>query len=583
MNALSIFLLGTLLLAGCKEGVNPGPVSEDPVVSEDPSGSAEPSLSDDPIASEDPSQEKILPEILTFSLAEYPDADVTISEDYTITVQVPKGASRSALTAVFTMPEGVTSRPESGTVMNFTSAQKIFLSAPDNTARKYVVTVVDEPYHGTALHQVILPQTLSHVYVRGKEVHLKVPYGTDLSSVEIQSVMSDGATGSPAVADAREPFTYTVTAEDGVSKAEYTISVDVLPQDRGVRGVYLPDPAHTSSFITPENVRESIALMKELRFNCLFVCAWARSKAAWDSKVLLDNSTYTTEREGNLYANYSGDDALADIITEAHKQGIKVILWFEYGFMHNAGGVNWNNPVLAKHPGWIGRGKDGEVASYNGTDFYYNAYDPEVRQFMLDLMAEALRKYPDVDGIQGDDRLPAMPRESGYNEATVALYCAQTGKPKPTDDRDASWSRWRLDILNGFASDMAKLARSKGKIISFAPNKYPWCESVLMQEWPVWVKAGDVDILNVQLYITGRYESDLADTVPYAAGTAFSPSMILKNGSAIMQPQMIADEFYANREEGTACETQFWFDGLKEKAVADTFRKIYSADAIWPL
>ena len=58
--------------------------------------------------------------------------------------------------------------------------------------------------------------------------------------------------------------------------------------------------------------------------------------------------------------------------------------------------------------------------------------------------------------------------------------------------------------------------------------------------------------------------------------------MILKNGSAILDSWLIAEEFYANRAAGTACETQFWFDGLKESAVQDTFRRLYPEDVIWP-
>ena len=568
-------LLCTLLLAGCSGQPSPQPEPSQEPLSGDP-------VSPDPV-SEDPSEDPVPLQILAFQIQEYPDAKVTIDEiQSSIAVLVPRGASRSALTVQFTLPEGVTARPPSGTVLDLTQEQKIFLAAPDGTARKYVITAQEAPNSATALYQLICDDTYTRVYVRGNTVQMTLPYGTDLSALHFSAEMSPGATGSPAVADARQPFVYTVTAQDGETRADYTVTVDTWPQDKGVRGVYLPDPSHTASFLSPAAVKASIALMKELKFNCLFVCAWARSQVAWESPVLLANSTYGSLSETHFYRGYQGDDALADIIAEAHKAGIKVILWFEYGFMHNAGRVNWNDPVLARHPDWIGRGLDGEPAAYNRNDYYYNAYNPEVRQFMLDLMAEALEKYPDVDGIQGDDRLPAMPRESGYNTETVELYCTQTGRPAPTDDRDEQWSRWRLDILNGFAADMAKLARSKGKLICFAPNKYPWCESVLMQEWPVWVQAGNVDILNVQLYITGRYENDLKDTMPYVGETAFSPSMILKNGSAILDSWLIAEEFYANRAAGTACETQFWFDGLKESAVQDTFRRLYPEDVIWP-
>ena len=572
MKVLFPWLCLVLLLSCTPVRQQPAPVSEDP---------SEAPASEDPV-SRDP-QPAVLPEILTFSVKEYPQAKVTFSEDYTLTVEVPRGSFRTALTALFTVPEGVTASPASGTVLDFTNPQKIFLSAPDGTARKYVVTVAEAPYTGTTLYQLRCDDTFSRVYVRGSEVSLSVPFGTDLSALHLSAVMSEGATGSPAVADARQPFVYTVTAEDGVSRAEYTVTVTQLPRDKAVRGVYLPDPSHTRSFMSPEGVRTSIALLKELKFNCLYVCAWARSRVAWPSQVLLDNSTYSALSETNLYRSYAGEDALADIIAEAHKAGIRVILWFEYGFMHKAGSVDWNDPVLASHPGWMGLGQDGKPAAYNGNDFYYNAYDPEVRQFLLALMREALDRYPDVDGIQGDDRLPAMPRESGYNPATVASYCEQTGNPVPTDDRDPAWSQWRLDILNGFAGEMAALARSHGKLICFAPNKYPWCESVLMQQWPVWVQSGHADLLNVQLYITDRYDNDLADTVPYAGDVPLSPSMILKNGSALLDRQLIADEFYANRKAGTAGESQFWFDGLLDASVQDTFRRLYPVEAEWPL
>lgn len=38
---------------------------------------------------------------------------------------------------------------------------------------------------------------------------------------------------------------------------------------------------------------------------------------------------------------------------------------------------------------------------------------PEVRGFMMDLILEVVNEYPDIDGVQGDDRLPAMPLKVG--------------------------------------------------------------------------------------------------------------------------------------------------------------------------
>lgn len=120
---------------------------------------------------------------------------------------------------------------------------------------------------------------------------------------------------------------------------EYTLTAEVLPQDVAVRGVYLPAPHHSSSFSNYDNARKSIELMADLNFNCLFVCVWANSKIAWDSEVLMANSTYASASAANMYADYKGGsgDALKDIISLAHEKDIKVILWFEYGFMHKIG------------------------------------------------------------------------------------------------------------------------------------------------------------------------------------------------------------------------------------------------------
>lgn len=50
--------------------------------------------------------------------------------------------------------------------------------------------------------------------------------------------------------------------------------------------------------------------------------------------------------------------------------------------------------------------------------FWWNGLHPEVQYFMHDLVLEVVKNYK-VDGIQGDDRLPAMPSEGGYDSFTT--------------------------------------------------------------------------------------------------------------------------------------------------------------------
>ena len=51
-----------------------------------------------------------------------------------------------------------------------------------------------------------------------------------------------------------------------------------------------------------------------------------------------------------------------------------------------------------------------------------NALNPDVQQFMIDLVDALLVSYPSIDGIQGDDRMPALPSIAGYDLYTVKQY-----------------------------------------------------------------------------------------------------------------------------------------------------------------
>ncbi len=429
----------------------------------------------------------------------------------------------------------------------------------------------------------------------GSTLSFELPYGADLTAVALEASLPDGATSEPDLSepvDLTGPVSLTVTAEDKVSKARYTVTASLLSQETGVRGVYLPSPSHTTSFRSYANVRSSIDLLAELNFNCIFVCGWAQTKTAWDSEVLLENTTYSSASEGNMYSSYysgGSGDALADIIEVAHSRNIRVVLWLEYGFMHATGGVTTSDPLLAKHPDWIGINSDGGYSNYNGTDYYLNAYSPDVQEFLLSLMEEAIDKYPDLDGIQGDDRLPAMPRNSGYDSVTKALYAEDTGSEPPSDYNDTDWVQWRLDNLNAFARTMYSRLKAKKEDIAvcFAPNKYPWCENQLMQDWPQWLADGVVDLLTVQFYVTATYENDIDSALEYVGRNTdrnvLNPAMILKNGDAILTKKLLLEELRYNRSKGTCGESQFWFDGLKTDYVRDVFRGIYAGEAIYPL
>lgn len=142
---------------------------------------------------------------------------------------------------------------------------------------------------------------------------------------------------------------------------------------------------------------------------------------------------------------FQGRDPLKELISTAKKYNIEVHAWFQYGFSssYNAEG----GPIIAKKPSWKALDASGKLVVKNGFD-WLNGFDPEVQQFMIDLFKEVISNY-DVDGVQGDDRLPALPSTAGYDSYTVQLYKQEhAGKSPPSNYTDQSWVVWRMNKLN---------------------------------------------------------------------------------------------------------------------------------------
>lgn len=369
------------------------------------------------------------------------------------------------------------------------------------------------------------------------------------------------------------------------------ICVDCFSVNRveGIRGVWVPAPRFTSVLHSYENVKEFVHQLDELNMNTIFLVAYAETKTVFRSKVLMHYSTYQHVDEGYLLSQYdyksATDDPVRDLIDEAHKAGIKVFFWFEYGFMGEGRPIAATNPLLAKNPHWVGINNEQQPANYNQHDYYFNSYNPAVQNFLIELIGEALTLYPDLDGVQGDDRLPAMPRNSGYDVYTVSLYQSQhNGELPPTDYNDKEWVGWRLDILNDFARRLYQSVKSINPkvLVSFAPNPYPWCEDNLMQDWPQWCKDGVCDLLAVQCYRYSEeaYRNTVSEVLEHIKASRtevlFAPGVILMEGSnSKMTPELLLKQIGINRELGLNGEVYFYNKALNNTLVQETLKKVY--------
>lgn len=377
-----------------------------------------------------------------------------------------------------------------------------------------------------------------------------------------------------------------------------SLLVNAQITEQGIRGVWVPAPRFTPILHTYQGVKDFIKSLDDLNMNSIFLASYAETKTIYKSNVLMRNSTYKTVEEGYLLTNYLDqyhsptNDPVRDLIVEAHKHHIKVFFWFEYGFMGEGRPISINNPLLEKNPHWLGIDSQQQPANYNQHDYYFNAYNPDVQNFIIELIEEAITLYPGIDGVQGDDRLPAMPCNSGYDTYTVSLYQSQhQDKKPPLDYNNSEWVNWRLDILTTFAHRLHERVKavSPNIMLSFAPNPYPWCEENLMQEWPRWCKENICDLLAVQCYRYNidAYRATLTEVLKYISASnpkqLFAPGIILMEGSnSKMSSDLLLEQLRVNRELGINSEIYFYNKGIDNPSIRKVLKQVYRKKIRFP-
>ena len=120
--------------------------------------------------------------------------------------------------------------------------------------------------------------------------------------------------------------------------------------------------------------------------------------------------------------------------------------------------------------------------------------------------------------MQGDDRLPAMPVEGGYDSVTVEIYKSEHGGAVPPNNAgDPNWKRWRADKLNEFFWRMRDSVKAKkfSSYCCFSPTPYPWGYDEYLQDSRYWAQNNVVDNIVPQLYRYdfSSYQSVLAQSL----------------------------------------------------------------------
>lgn len=332
----------------------------------------------------------------------------------------------------------------------------------------------------------------------------------------------------------------------------------------GVKGVWLTNVA-SQALYTKEGIKQAVDLCQKSGINHIFVVTWNKGRTLYPSKIM--NDLFKIPIEEAL----AGRDPLREIIDEAHAKNIKVYAWFEYGFAAENNG--FGEHILRIKPQWASLDKNGNTTTKNGFK-WLNALNPEVQAFMLSLLKEAVVNYPDLDGIQGDDRLPAMAVEGGYNAEILAQYKAETGA-SPSSDKEENWVNWRANRLNKFMEKISvELKKINPKIgISMAPSIFPFAKTEYLQDWPTWVNNGWVDMICPQIYRydIAAYKAELAKIINTQINAdkvkILAPGVLLKVGTYKPTYDYLKQIIDENRRNKIDNEVFFFYEGLKDNAL----------------
>ncbi|HCF27563.1 MAG TPA: hypothetical protein DEV81_10280, partial [Cyanobacteria bacterium UBA11049] len=188
----------------------------------------------------------------------------------------------------------------------------------------------------------------------------------------------------------------------------------------------------------------------------------------------------------------------------------------------------------------------------------------------------------DVDGIQGDDRLPALPSEGGYDEGTVERYRQEFNRNPPQNPKDRQWLQWRADILTDFLARLYQEVKAVNPnlLVSMAPSVYDWGLKEYLQDTKTWVERGIVDIIHPQIYRRDfeSYKREVDKLVKEQFTSEqlpkLAPGMLIKIGSYRISSNLLLQAIAYNRSCGISGEVFFFYEGLRQdnNALADVLR-----------
>ncbi len=299
------------------------------------------------------------------------------------------------------------------------------------------------------------------------------------------------------------------------------------PETRGVwiSGNYLSGGTNA--------IESMIRNLSNANFNVIYVDVWYQGSTIYPSNVVAN--------AGGPIQNPSfvNTDPLKTTIEIAHKYGMEVIAWFEYGFMvgHSTDSTDIPN-ILKVHPDWAMLQRDTTKNFFHNMYGYFFAVDPSVTaaaNFAVNLYTECAKNYPNIDGIESDIENDTA---VSYSDTSRIRFMQETGNPDPLklSSNNASWISWRrLQITNVIRRIYNGVKEINPQCLVTAAVPPPYMSSYMLESWNVWSKSGYLDMAEPMLYLSvNSFPNQLSlckNYVPY--GFVLSPGIDISSAGSV--------------------------------------------------
>ena len=261
------------------------------------------------------------------------------------------------------------------------------------------------------------------------------------------------------------------------------------------------------TYYTVQGIQSVLNRIAEAGINNIFLETYYHGQTIFPSR--------TMEEYGFIKQNpeYAGFDPLKIWITEAHKRGIKVHIWFESFYVGNKPPESNPRYILAVKPEWSNYQKknaDSETIPYSVSEhngYFIDPANPEVQAFLYNLIDEIILRYR-PDGINLDYiRYPQSlaPNYSNYDmsnwgytkyarEEFKNMYGVDPMEISTTDYMWYQWKMYRAGKVTDFVRRVGRLARMNGLLTTAVifPN-IEMAYDTKLQDWKAWSMNNFVD------------------------------------------------------------------------------------------